>query len=78
MIMAMLFQCAGKQRHESGVESPFGEQPPEQIGEAEGGEEGVRRRAGAEQRRHQHVADEAEQAARQRQAADIEEVAQKR
>ena len=61
-ILALALQRAGVERDEGGVEGALGEQPAEQIGEAEGGIEGVGDRPGAERAGHHHLADEAEQA----------------
>ena len=60
----------GEERDEGGVERPFGEQPAEQIGDAEGDEEGVGHGAGAEHGRDQNVPDEAEDAAEHGHRAD--------
>ena len=48
-------------RDERGVERALGQQPAEQVGDLQGGEEGVRQHAGAEHGRDAGVADEPEQ-----------------
>ena len=45
-LLALALQPLGKQRHERRVEGALAEQAAEQIGEAEGDEEGVGHRAG--------------------------------
>ncbi len=69
-LRALLLERFGKERNEGGVERTLGEQAAEQIGEAEGREIGVGRRAGAEHRRDERVADEAEDARAEREHAD--------
>ncbi len=68
--LAALGERARGQRHEGGAEGAFGEQAAEQIGQALGDEERVGHRPGAEDRRGQDVADEAEDPAHQRIGAD--------
>ena len=65
-----LLQRARIGRHEGRGERPLGEDGAEMVGQPEGDEEGVGHRAGAEHRRHDHVADEAGQARDQGQSAD--------
>src|SRR5690606_29904737 len=74
--LALGLQCPGKHGHEGGVERAFGKEPPEEIGEAERGLEGVGGRADAEHGGDQRVADKAEDAAHQRQPAHRERVAE--
>ena len=76
--LAVAFQRLGEQRHEGGIESALGEQTAEQVGEAEGDEEGIGDRPGAERGGDEHVAHEAEHAARCGGAADGDEVLQQR
>ena len=52
----------GEQRHEGGVERALGKQRAEHVGQALGDDERVVHRAGAEKRRQQDVANEAEDA----------------
>ena len=59
---ALALEGAREQGHEAGVEGALREQPAQEIGQLEGDEEGIRKRAGAEQRRDQDVADEAQEA----------------
>ena len=63
LLSALAVKALGEQRNEGGVEGAFGEQAAEQIGDAEGDEEGVGDRPGAQHRGDQHVADETEHAA---------------
>ena len=63
----------GEHRHEGEVEGALGEEAAEHVRQREGDQEGLRHRAGAEQRRHQDVAGEPEHAARHRPPADREE-----
>jgi hypothetical protein len=67
----------GEERDEGRVKGALGEQAAEQIGDAKGDEEGVRHRAGAEHRRDQHIADEAEHPAPDGHRADGGECAVK-
>ena len=67
---ALALQALGKQRHEGGIEGALAEQAAEQVGKAEGDEEGVRHRPAAQRGGDQDVAKKAEDAAQQRQAAD--------
>src|SRR3989442_12030034 len=59
----------GEDRHESLRERALGEQPPQQVRDAEGDEEGVGGEAGAESAGDDEVAEVAEDAAHQRKAA---------
>ena len=61
---------------EGGVEGALAEQAAEQVGQLQGDEEGVGHRPGAEQRRDQHVAREAEHAACHGPAADRQDIAE--
>ena len=61
---------------EGGVEGALAEQAAEQVGQLQGDEEGVGHRAGAEHRRDQHVAREAEHAACHGPAADRQDIAE--
>ena len=63
-------QLAREQRHEGGREGAFGEQAAEEVGKLERNEEGVRHAARTEHRRQHDVADEADDTAEQREAAD--------
>ena len=54
---------AGEQRHEGGAEGAFREQSSEQVGQAEGDEEGVARRTGAERGSREYLAHEAQDTA---------------
>ena len=56
--------------HEGRGEGALGEDGAEMVGQAEGDEEGVGQGAGAEHRRHDHVADEAGDAGDERPPAD--------
>ena len=67
---------AGEERHEGGAERAFGEEAAEQVGQAQRDEERVGHRPGAEERRGQHVADEAQDAAHHGIAADRRDRAQ--
>ena len=58
-------ELLGKERHEGGVERPFGKEAAEHVGQREGHEEGLGHRARAHERRDQDVAKEAENAAHQ-------------
>ena len=69
---------AGERRDEGGVERALAEQAAEQVGQLQGDEEGVGDRAGAEHRRDQHVAREAEDAAGHGPAADGQDVTEHR
>ena len=73
---AVFGQDTGEVGNEGGRERPFGEQPPEEIGQLERNEERIRHRPRAEQRGNQDVADEAENAAGQGVAADCGDRAQ--
>ena len=64
------FEALGEQRHEGRIEGAFGKQRAEQVGKAEGDDEGLRDRPGADAEGDQHVADETQDAAHQRIAAD--------
>ena len=66
------------ERHEGRVEGALGKQAAEQVREAEGDEEGVGDRPGAERGGDEDVADEAEDAARRGSAADGGEIPQER
>ena len=66
----------GEERHEGRGEGAFGEEAAEEIGKALGDEEGLGDRPGAERGGDEHVADEAENAARRRRPADGGEVLQ--
>ncbi len=61
--------------NEGRIEGPFGEQPAEHVGHAEGDEEGVGHEGGAEHGGDQHVAHEAEHAAQDGHRADGGEAA---
>ena len=63
-------ESLGEQRHEGGIERALAEQAAKQVGKAEGDEEGVGNRAAAEDGSDEDVAQEAEYAAQQGQAAD--------
>ena len=63
----------GEQRHEGEVEGALGEEAAEHVRQGEGDEEGLRHRAGAEEGRHQDVAEEAEDAGDEGPGADAEE-----
>ena len=67
---AMVLQLAREQRHEGRREGAFGEQAAEEVRQLESDEEGVGHRARAQHRRQHDVADEARDAAQQREAAD--------
>jgi hypothetical protein len=70
-LLALAFgEAPGEQRHEGGVEGALAEQAAEQVGKAEGDDEGVGDRPGAQSRRHEHVAHEAEDPARHGEPAD--------
>ncbi len=69
-VHAVLFDFLGKKRHESGVEGAFGKKSSKGVRETESGIEGVGHRTGAECRRHEHLAGEAENAAHQRSGRD--------
>ena len=62
---ALALETLGKQRHERRVERALAEQPAEQIGKAEGDEEGVGHRAAAEDGSNEDIAQKAEHAAQQ-------------
>ena len=62
--------------HEGLRKRAFGKHAPQQVGQAEGDEEGVGRHAGPEGARDHEVAHEAEDAGQQRHAADGGEGAQ--
>ena len=74
---ALALEPLGEQRHECRVERALAEQAAEQIGKAEGDEEGVGHRAAAEDGSNEDVAHKAEHAAQQGQAADGREGAVK-
>ena len=63
--LAAAFEPLGEQRHEGRIEGAFGEERAEQVGKAEGDDEGLRHRPGADHGSGHHVADEAERAAHQ-------------
>ena len=63
------FEPLGEHRHEGRVEGAFRKQRAKQIGKAEGDDEGLRHRTGADDRCGEHVADEAQGAAHQREPA---------
>ena len=67
---ARLLERARIGRHEGRGERAFGEDGAEMVGQPEGDEEGVGHGAGAEHRRHDHVADEAGEARDEGQPAD--------
>ena len=67
------FDLLGEERHEGEVEGALGEEAAEHVRQGEGDEEGLRHRAGAEERGHDDVAGEAEHARDERPAADAEE-----
>ncbi len=69
-------QQAGKGGHEGGVERALAEQAAEQVGQLERDEERIRHRPGAQHRRDQHIAREAQHAAGHGPAADGEDAAQ--
>ncbi len=60
----------GQHRHEGGGERALGEQPPQQIGNAEGDEEGIGAGAGAEHARDDDVAHETQDSGYQGVGAD--------
>jgi hypothetical protein len=60
--LARLLQRARIGRHEGGGEGPFGEDGAEMVRQAEGDEESVGDRSGAENGSHDHIADEASEA----------------
>ncbi len=66
-------EALGEQRHEGGVEGAFAEQAAKQVGKAEGDEEGVGYGAAAEDGSDEDVAQKAEYAAQQGEAADSRE-----
>ena len=55
---AVAFKAGREQRHERGVESPFGEQAAKQVGQLERDDPGVHPEARAEKRGDQHIANE--------------------
>ena len=61
---------AGQHRHERLAERPFGEQAPEEVGDAEGDEEGVGHPAGAQEMGQQHIPREPGDARQQRHGTD--------
>ncbi len=65
-----LFQGARIGRDEGCRKRPFGEDGAEMVGKAEGNEKGVGHRAGAEDCRHDHVADKTREARDEREPAD--------
>ena len=70
-LLALALMELGEQRHEGGGEGALGEQSPEQVGDALRDEIGLRHRPGAERGGDEHVADEAEDAARRRPAPTV-------
>ena len=68
--LALGLQAAGKQRHESEIESALGEQAAEQVGQFEGDEERVGDHAGADIAGDQNIAQESEHPRDQRETAD--------
>ena len=68
-------KALGEERDERRVESAFGKQPAEHVGNAERHEEGVGRVRGAEHGGNQHVARKAEHAAQDGHRADSGEAA---
>ena len=73
----LALQALGKQRHERRIERALAEQAAEQIGKAEGDEERVGHRAAAEDGGDEDIAQKAEHAAQQGEAADGREGAVK-
>ncbi len=69
-LLALGAEPLGEHGHEGGVECAFREQRPEQVGEAEGDDEGVGDPARAHDRGQQHVAQEPEGPAQGRQPAN--------
>ncbi|MNT07797.1 hypothetical protein D3C72_1425150 [compost metagenome] len=67
---AVRLDLLGKERHEGGIEGALGKEPAKGIGQAEGRVEGIGDRPCAERCRHEGFADEAEQPAAERGAAD--------
>ena len=67
------FQLLGEDRHEGGVERPFGEEAAEHVGQREGDQIRLGHRAGAQERGDQDVAGEPHHAAGQRPASDGQE-----
>ena len=68
--VALGLEAAREQRHEGGRQGALGGQPAEQVGEAEGDDEGLGDRPGAEHRGDQDVAHETQHAARHGVATD--------
>ena len=66
-------ELLGEHRHEGEVEGALGEEAAEHVGQREGDQERLRHRAGAEEGRHQDVAQEPEDPAQHRPGADAEE-----
>jgi hypothetical protein len=60
----------GASRHEGGSEGALGEDGAEMVGKPESDEEGVGDRPGAQDRGHDHVADEAREARDERKPAN--------
>ena len=73
-VLPALGRDLGEARHEGGGEGALGEDGAELVGNAEGDEEGIRQRPGAEDRGEHQVAHEAEQAADEGDRRDREDV----
>ena len=68
-LLALAVAVVADHRHERLRERALGEEPPQQVGNAECDDEGVHREAGAEEHREQRVADESRDARGERHAA---------
>ena len=66
-------ELLGEERDEGEVEGALGEEAAEHVRQREGDQEGLRHRAGAEERRHDDVAGEAEDARDEGPGSDAEE-----
>jgi hypothetical protein len=73
--LAAVLPAAQPQRHERRIERALRQQPAEQVRDLQGDEECVGQRAGAENGRDRHVAQERESARQQGRAADGTDVA---